>query len=863
MTAYSRYLIIIVMVLLTVFNGFNTNLLIAQQPILIHFPVETGFVGESIPIEAHFEQSTIQVIYARLYYRVQGSQAFQHVDMQEQADGYAAEIPAREVKEPAMEYFVAAVLRTEEMVTSPAHNPYYNPYEITILKRQHEPAVAKPEVTPEKVPEAAPPKKQMRIIPTSQISFMILNPDPNSTIEADDAFIVISTLIEKGDIDKSSIRLTFDGKDVTPQIVVTDYMMTYVPENISAGRHRVNVQANDTTGTELKPLQWSFWVNREGEFTQAPKKSIPIDGRFFTDIKNENVSDSTRTTLTTGLDFNGEYKSIQYRGHMFITSREDQEYQPRNRFLLDVGTSRIGVRLGDMYPRFNDLILWGKRVRGINAYLKFGFFNLEYVHGETNRAIQGKPYALLVNITGDTVKNAFGQPLWLHPTTGDTVQSTDGIYRYGTYKQNLMGVRPSFGSGDRFQLGLNYIKVKDDLNSIQYGINPKDNIVVGPDIYIALCDKQIELDAGMALSLITNDISEGVVTKAEIDSSFDTDIPFDPTDYEKYIIINTSTTPIDPMKKTSLAYNVNFKWRVSNNTFRIRYKSIGSEYLSLGNTFLRKDIAGFSFSDRIQVYRNQVYVTLGLDNFVDGINEKDDGNPATEPIDLMMFNVGISYFPRNKMLPRINLNIKDHNRDNGLSTGAEANPVQNKTQDISLQIGYDFRLYEMDHTVNFSLIGSDRIDEFNPATANINNNNKLFSLQTRYIIPLTTTFTFARNQSSTGQGIANEYTFDYTLVSFHASYFLLNRKLKLTGGLNNTSAVGSRPSVVIDPVTSNPVFVNDEYTNFKRLAFEAGTSYQISQNQYVILDTRFIQFDDQVTRSYNDSIIRLRYEYKY
>ena len=43
----------------------------------------------------------------------------------------------------------------------------------------------------------------------------------------------------------------------------------------------------------------------------------------------------------------------------------------------------------DTYPRYNDLILWGKRIRGVSGYVRLGFFNLDATFGETHRGISG------------------------------------------------------------------------------------------------------------------------------------------------------------------------------------------------------------------------------------------------------------------------------------------------------------------------------------------------------------------------------------------------------------------------------------------------------------------------------------------
>lgn len=803
-----------------------------QHTRLIHFPVNTGFEAQAIALEAKFEDKAIKVQYVRIYYRVKGSADYQYIEMDEGTENFIGEIPASEVKAPAMEYFLSALLSDQSVVSNPARNPFFAPYEVTITK-----STESPENTQKKT---VPIEQKSSSIEGTSINFLILNPEPDSKISKDEVVIALSFSSEPDDIDKRSVRLFLDGKNVTRQAKVTTYMISYVPGIISRGKHNVKLLLKDKQGDPLEVVKWYFWVVADEKVKKERK--LPFAGRLFFDVRNENITDSTITTVNGGTNFTGRYDKIFYKGSVFITSREKKDQQPRNKFLLEVGTSWIGMRFGDTNPRFNDMILWGKRVRGIEAYVKLGFFNLDFVHGETYRAIPGIQYNILTDpITGDTT--------WIHPATGDTFKTFPGIYKYGTFKQTLLGIRPSFGRGKKFQLGLNILKVKDDVRSIKYGNNPKDNVVLGPDILLAFDNHRIEFKAGAAFSLITNDISTGLIKKAEIDKTFDTNIPFDPSKLENILILNASTAPLDPSKLTSLAYNMQFKFNYFKNTFRIQYKSIGSEFNSLGNTFLRKNIKGFSISDRIRLLQNQLFLTFGYEQYLDGLDKIDDGNSDTEPTNLKTFNMGISYYPRVKGSPKVSLNIKDHNRNNGLE---KLNAISNQTQDISLQLGYDIKLLDLDNTISLSIIGSDRVDDFYPTTSNVAADIRMFTLKTKYQIPLTTTFTFAFNQSNIGKN-STKYFFEYNHLGLNANYMHLNNKLKVNGGLNITSGVDKKP------VNNVP----EDYTNYKRVAFNIGASYQITSKQYIMLDNSFISFNDKCTSSYNDSVIRLRYEIKY
>lgn len=810
---------------------------------LIHFPVKNASQGRPISIEAKVEDPNVQIDYMRVYFRQKGESDFQYIEMREQLEDYVVEIPARVVNPPGIDYFIMAVKTDRSVMTSPPSNPYYSPHEVTVTADAAPP--------PESAPAA---KKQFRQSASGvDIETVILSPEPNERIEPEDVIIAASFLGEVENIDTESIKLFVDNKDVTANAEISNHVISYVPRGLNLGVHLVRIEMKDSQGNRFDDITWRFTVISEGVSREDGKK-LPVSGDVFAEVKQENISDSTLSTTNFGGKFRGRFGPVKYRGLAFITSREKSDAQPRNRFLLEVGTSWIGAKLGDTSPRFNELILWGRRVRGVEAYLKFGFFNLEFVQGEINREIEGLPYDIQLDTeTGDT--------LWIDPAEGDTVTSTTGIYRYGTYKRNLLAVRPSFGSGRNFQLGFNLMKVKDDPESIQYSTQPKDNLVIGPDILFALDNHRIEIKASAAFSFLANDISGGAITQSELDSVLG-EVPFDPSDYEEYFVLNTSLIPLDPSELTSLAIQGSFRFNYFNNNLRVIYKSIGSDYYSLANSFLRKDIQGFSIYDRIRLYKNQVYLNLGMDTYKEGLSYENDGEETTEPTDYNAINIGISLFPRQQYWPKVSVNWKNYDRNNGLGVSDTTDAVNYQNKDISVQVGYDVRLFDLNHTLSMSYITMDREDGFNRTTSNLANDIRMYSLRTQYNIPLTTVVTFATNDNNTGEGA---YGFEYNMLGLSADYQLLNRRLEVRGGFTMTNAVGSIASYVDDQGNQlqDPIISN--YTDYKRTAFNLGGHYQFAKRHQILLDMSFIDFNDEAVdaQSYNDKIFRLRYELRY
>lgn len=782
---------------------------------LIHFPPDHGVAGFTLELTAKLSYSTAQPERLLIYFRGQGATQFEFVEMDLQTESYHGFIPAEKIFAPELEYFIVATFANKKMVTSPAVNPMSEPHVVPVVED------SKSQSTGLQSPEML-----IKSTHGTLVKITILSPDPGAEIQKEDVLVAVSISEMQGRLDLKKTKLIFDDKNVTTKTEISPFLITYLPHNISPGKHSVKILLTDSEEGTFKPLEWSFRVKHAGRSKLAPSKYL--NGNVYFDARAENISDSSLSSLNTGANISGSIGGIHYRSSVYLTSFEDHGSQPRNRYFFEVGTRWLGLRLGDTNPLMNDLILWGNRVRGIEGDLKLGFFNLKVVQGETQRGLDGE----LLSLSPD-------------PFSSDTLRT----FRYGAYQRNLFAVRPSFGSGQHFQLGFNYLKAKDDIASIDIGIQPKDNIVIGSDVLFALFRRRIVFKAGVAFSLLTRDISEGSISKSQIDSLLDTEIPIDPEEFEDIFIINTSTTPLNPLELSSLAYNAEANFHLLHNSFQFQYRSIGAEYVSLGNTYLRKNIQGFSLSDRIRLLQNQLHLTLGYEHFIDGLNLKNDGNDNTKPIEIQAVNFGINYYPHILGLPTVSLNVREKNRDNGLDS---LNAIGNQNQDVAIQLGYEFPFQGTNSSVQLSFIGSDRNDDFNSIAANVASDIQMLTIRTRFHIPLVTTIMYSSNGSKTGEE-SSKISFDYSQFGFSADYSFFRDRLRINSGIFVTTGLGKQP-------VDNEIV---EYTNYHRTSVNLGSVFHITARQFVRLEMFFIRFEDKYTSKYNDNIFRFRYELRY
>jgi hypothetical protein len=139
------------------------------------------------------------------------------------------------------------------------------------------------------------------------------------------------------------------------------------------------------------------------------------------------------------------------------TSRETPYLQPQNRFggKFSFGNF-LKVSFGDFYPRMNEFMVDGKRVRGLELKTDFKWVKFDFMQGEISRAVQEQQfvdggYRLNNNLT---TKNIDGSTTYYIDRSGYT------------FKRNVVGAKISTDLFDRFKFGVHLMSVRDDTNSV-------------------------------------------------------------------------------------------------------------------------------------------------------------------------------------------------------------------------------------------------------------------------------------------------------------------------------------------------------------------------------------------------------------
>ncbi len=677
----------------------------------------------------------------------------------------------------------------------------------------------------------------------SQSGVLIMSPNPGEEISGNDILIAVSFYRMNG-VNPGDIKLTLDGQDITSQAFIDSDIISCLVDNLDPGEH----QATLVLGGPVRPETWSFSVAMK-------EPALEYSGRIRSGSSVDQIGDQSLNISQVMLNMKGTaYEWLKFRTNVKLTTQENLLYQPRNVYgfsfaLQDFAT----LNLGDSNPRISYFTMNGKRIRGLDANLKLGWFNAHFVQGEINRAVQGaseKAYEYTIDTDDEGTKYL-------------------SLGRSGyTFKQNVLSGRLALGRGEKFQWGLNFMKARDDTTSVTQvlddativyspdatgyvagldsgtvytirdlgsivqfqdganwsGAGPKDNIVLGTDLGIYLDNKRILLEGELAFSLTNNNIWGGPLTLAAMDtliddsldnkiSSFDLSGLPDPADYTHILIINSNLTPLIPidinafgdsstvsiddavLSMPSLAYRGRAVVNYFGNYLAMEYSQVGPEFNSLANPYLVTNKREFSFSDKLKLLQNRLMITAGYKH------QDDDILTTVENVESQnTLSLGVNALP-GPGLPTVNFTYRSIDRDNGIDeivqltdTTFSDNRENTHTDNLMLNVSHRFELL-WSHSMNGTFVMVGKKDQFadrDETFVDPGISTRVFNitLSTRYRVPLKTTINMNTNSSELSIGPGERGKQDFLTGSLDAEYSFLDNKISARGGLNFAQGTG-------------------------------------------------------------------------
>lgn len=552
-----------------------------------------------------------------------------------------------------------------------------------------------------------------------KIDFTVLSPEPGATVNPLDVVVAITLFYKEGDASPEQFQLKVNGKDVTGEADVTPYLISWVPKEPPAdGNLNVELLMKNDKGRMVSLVGFKSKVSKKAKSEERKESGVTAVGNGELSARNQMIAGQSQDVYRGNFNLNARYKNVRFSANGLATSLENARLQPQNRLAAELYLGKwFEIQAGHIYPVMNNLAMNGRRIYGVNSGLYLFNRNLGFqvMYGEMNRRVESlysnvvfnPQYTLLSN--GDTLRDG---------STGQPVVTPQYVLNnqpngFGTYTRKVMGGRFNLGNGRIFGLGISALKVEDDTTSITNirnlnatpasllsGLTPaqraeltanpnllkvnatnpqaKGNFIVASDFVLNLHKGKFRIAADGAVNLLNEDIGPGVLNKDRAkDLGFEIDDNIsDMLDRLSAIIIineNMRALPIrfeqnangdwetKPFVPTSIfAGQASLNMNYFNNNISAQYMWMGPDFTPLSNTAVRRDIAGFSVNDRIRMFRNRVFITGGFDQFHDNVLGNLEATTTTTS-----YRGGIGWYPFKTVLPRINLNYRYQNRDNG------------------------------------------------------------------------------------------------------------------------------------------------------------------------------------------------------
>lgn len=507
------------------------------EGVIYHNPPTETTEQEPLTLEAIVEVEDANVVSGSIYYRLRGQATYQLNPMSAAGGGlFLGTIPAADIIAPGLEYYIVATLDDQSILSYPVDNPEVNPVFVAVQTVSERITSAIEELTLE----------------TDEANILILSPEPMQIYLAEEV-VIAASLFNVQDIDVSSIRIMLDGQDVTAEADITSDLIVYTPPSLAMGPHPVEILINRTSGTPYAPVAWRFLVTERATATTA--QAFRQSGSITPLYRRDNIDDELLEVSSLRFSYRAGWNWLQISSSLKLTSEEDPYKAPRNRYSATFQTPLLTLGIGDVTPRFGRFGLDGKRLRGYDANLTLGLVNLRVAKGELERAIQGRPEQAFSVIDFDSA--------------ADTLYISRGGY---AFRRDILAIRPSLGSGERFELAFSYLKIKDNVASVNQivddgivtidssdaaddnifasanwiddtlrtiyyrdlmripglsvslpeddwtGKTPQDNLVIGSSLSLTMDQRRFTMQTGFALSMLNKNIWDPVLTKDELDT---------------------------------------------------------------------------------------------------------------------------------------------------------------------------------------------------------------------------------------------------------------------------------------------------------------------------------------------------------
>ena len=427
--------------------------------IIDHQVPQAIFYNSPLDLKVYTDYNPEEIVQLNLYYRTGSSGMYMMGTFTALSnDYYSYRVPAEFLKENYIEYYILLESTSGEFQSIPENDPHDVPISL-------------------RIPDEMRIDDSFFLDESSGIKsdYNIISPQPEQSILMEDLFVALSYFRMKS-IDSQSIQVFIDNINMTNRADIRETNLTLVPPEIKSGFHDIKIILTDMDGTVYDPIKWRFFII--GDLNKRINRDA-YSGKIWNDYVDNKVDSLNSYTNNTNFNFKFDTDWIDINAKLKKSSLENIYSQSKDRYSVNFDLNKLKINYGDFYPSINNFSLSGNRVRGIGFKFDTKVFQLDLISGELARAIQGKPSSamLISDYSSEYICTTNGD----NPDTddieddycleGSDVNKIDISRSDYTFRRDVSAIRLGFGNQSKMNFGINILKVKDDINSVNKNIS--------------------------------------------------------------------------------------------------------------------------------------------------------------------------------------------------------------------------------------------------------------------------------------------------------------------------------------------------------------------------------------------------------
>lgn len=410
--------------------------------------------------------------------------------------------------------------------------------------------------------------------------------------------------------------------------------------------------------------------------------------------------------------------------------------------------------------------------------------------------------------TGDV--NIFGVGVDINPgkfifsanygTSQRAVPTNKALFIPGVFEQKILAFRIGYGKINGTKFTLNFVKVKDDENSIDASstsITPVEGITVSPLLEFKIGNKFF-VKTETAGSIFTSDITNT--------NTFDDELV---DKVSNFITVNASS-------RADFSHNTSLNYKSTSFSIGGEVLYLGAGFVPAGYRYIENDLIDYKLNTKFKLFKKSTTFRSSV-----GIRKNNISNTKAQTSNRFIINTSIFSRVTNNFSFNVNYSNFNFKSNNSLN---ELYRIETVNSTFSLSPTYTFKTNSTTHQLGLatSLNNFKRLDVVSNNFVNVRNKNINLNHSVSFLAyPLNITSNLGINTSkmpNTSLNIKN--------VGTRISYMFFNRKMRPFIGINYLSI--NRDNDISDSRFTSRLGLKYKIT--KGLTFNA--NYQLNNYNY-------------------------------